>query len=63
MEGNEGTVTDPYPARTPCLFEGCRLSVEEHHRLNAGLRTELRSLKHLVSNQAGLLSEIARRLR
>ena len=36
---------DPYPARTGCKFEGCLLSVEEHHRLNAGKVAEVAQLK------------------
>lgn len=63
MEGNQGKVTDPFPERTPCLFDGCRLSTEEHHRLNAGLREELRALKRRVAEEATLLSEVSRRLR
>ena len=63
---------DPYPARTPCLFDGCRLSVEEHHRLTRGLSAENAALR-LRLNQpdtldlsdvstADLLAEVALRI-
>ena len=33
------------PSANPCPIEGCVLSVEEHHRLNYGMLTELRALR------------------
>lgn len=63
MERSSARVTDPFPARTPCLFDGCALSVEEHHRLNAGLREELRDLKRKRAEDAELLSDMVKRLR
>lgn len=69
------TQTDPYPERTPCLFEGCNISTEEHHRLNRGLRAEVEELKRKVANSGDttldleavsddlLLSEVKRRFR
>lgn len=66
------TEVDPYPRRTPCLFEGCQLSVEEHHRINRGLVAENASLRAKMRqpevidlteiDSRDLLAEVARRL-
>lgn len=36
---------DPFPTRNPCAFEGCNVSVEEHHRLSRGYSAEVTALK------------------
>lgn len=63
---------DPYPARTPCHFDGCDLSVEEHHRLARGyaaeataLRAKMREPERVSLNDISdtdLLAELDRRL-
>lgn len=63
---------DPYPARQPCLFEGCNISTEEHHRLSRGMSAELATLRARVRQPetldlsniptADLLAELAHRL-
>lgn len=64
---------DPYPTRNPCAFEGCNLSVEEHHRLGRGyalentmLKIKLRqpdTLNLSTVDLVDLLAEITRRTR
>lgn len=63
---------DPHPARQPCLFVGCNISTEEHHRLSRGMTAELATLRARVKTpdsldlsaipHADLLAELARRL-
>lgn len=63
---------DPYPTRNPCAFEGCNLSVEEHHRLSRGYAAEVAALKIKVRqpdridlssiDTNDLLTEISRRI-
>lgn len=57
-ENTRSTMTekevDPYPQRTPCPFEGCPTSAEDHHRINRGLVQENGELKRKMSmNQCG----------